>query len=221
MKQLILIAGLFIFSQLFAFSQIKVACVGNSITFGATITNRQHYSYPAQLDSFLGEGWEVKNFGISGTTMLKNGDRPYWKQKAFTNAKDYNPDVVIIKLGTNDTKPQNWKFKNEYVADYTSMIDEFRTLPSKPMIFICFPVPAFPEYWGIRDSIIRADVIPLIKEVAKKNHVKIINLYKPLKKHADWFPDKIHPNAAGAGLMANVIEKVLVKNKKKILARNK
>jgi lysophospholipase L1-like esterase len=212
---------LMLFISICSFAQIKVACVGNSITYGATITNREHNSYPAQLDSILGEGWDVKNFGISGTTLLKNGDRPYWKNKAFTEAKEFCPDVVIIKLGTNDTKPQNWKFKNEYVADYTAMINEFKALPSKPVIFICFPVPAYPERWGIRDSIIRVDVIPMVKKVGKINDVKIIDLYKPLSNHAEWFLDKIHPNAIGAGEMAKVIDKVLVKNKKKIEKRKK
>ena len=220
LRKLLLHTIIILFTSICSFAQIRVACVGNSITFGAAIENREQNSYPAQLGKLLGNDWEVKNFGVSGTTLLKNGDRPYWKQKAFIDAKDFNPDVVVIKLGTNDTKPQNWKFKNEYIIDYTSLILEFRALPSKPIVFMCFPVPAYPERWGISDSIIRIDVIPMIKKIGKNNKVKIINLYKPLSNHADWFPDKIHPNAIGAGEMAKVINKVLLKNKKKILNRN-
>lgn len=33
---------------------IKVACVGNSITYGAGISNREKNSYPAQLQYYLG-----------------------------------------------------------------------------------------------------------------------------------------------------------------------
>jgi lysophospholipase L1-like esterase len=168
----------------------------------------------------IGQEWEVKNFGVSGATLLKQGDRPYWKQKAFEEAKAYYPDVVIIKLGTNDTKPQNWKFKEDYVSDYTAMINEFKALPSKPFVIICFPVPAYPERWGIRDSIIKADLMPMIKKVAKQNHIELINLYKPLSNHAAWFPDKIHPNKEGAGKIAEVISKKLLKFRKKILRRN-
>jgi lysophospholipase L1-like esterase len=208
-----------LFTCLSSYTQIKVACVGNSITYGATIKDRQHYSYPAQLDSLLGEGWDVQNFGVSGSTLLKNGDRPYWKQKAFTDAKDFNPDVVIIKLGTNDTKPYNWTHKDEFIGDYTAMINEFKALPSKPYIFVCLPVPAYPDRWGISDSTITVGVIPMVKKVAKKNKVKLIDLHEPLGNHANWFPDKIHPNAEGAGEMAKVIKAELLKNKKKIEKR--
>jgi len=195
--------------------------VGNSITFGSAIENRQHYSYPAQLDSILGEGWEVRNFGVSGATLLKNGDRPYWKQKAFEGTKEFNPDVIIIKLGTNDTKPHNWKLKDEFVADYIAMINEFKSISSKPFIFICLPVPAYPERWGISDSTITVGVIPFVKKVAKSTKVNLIDLHTPLSNHADWFPDLIHPNAEGAGEIARTIRNVLLKNKKKIEKRKK
>ena len=218
MKRLIF-TYVFLIPFLTLFSQIKVACVGNSITYGATIENREQNSYPAQLGKMLGPEWIVNNYGVSGTTLLKNGDRPYWKQKAFDNAKEFTPDVVIIMLGTNDTKPRNWGFKDEYVSDYIAMINEFKSLPSKPIIFLCLPVPAFPERWGIRDSIITTDIIPMIKKVVKATKVKTIDLHKPFIDHGDWFPDKIHPNAEGAGEMARIIEKKLLKFRKKILQR--
>src|SRR4051794_25029443 len=86
----------------------KLACVGDSITFGAGIQDRDHDSYPAQLGRMLGEAWDVRNFGVSGATMLKKGDKPYDKQKAYRDALAFKPDVVVIMLGTNDSKPQNW-----------------------------------------------------------------------------------------------------------------
>lgn len=221
LKRSLISIYLVFFIIIYSFTQIKVACVGDSITFGFTIENREQNSYPDQLGRLLGKNWEVKNFGVICATLLKKGDFPYWKQKAFIDAKDFNPDVVIITLGTNDTKPENWKFKNEYIADYTVMIKEFRELPSKPYIFICLPVPAYAKNWGISDSIIRIDIIPMIKSVSKKNNIPIIDLYKPLNKHAEWFPDKIHPNAKGAREMAKVINKVLLKNNKKIEKRKR
>jgi len=145
---------------------IKVACIGNSITEGSGIANKEKYSYPAQLQTMLGSGWKVKNFGVGGRTLLKKGDYPYWNERAFTDAKSFNPDVVIIKLGTNDTKPWNWKYKNEFVYDYEKFIDEFQALPSHPRIYICNPVPAFPGDWGIRDSIITADLLPFLKYIS-------------------------------------------------------
>jgi lysophospholipase L1-like esterase len=198
---------------LFAFAihaQIKVACIGNSITAAG---------YPAQLQSFLGSGWEVQNFGVSGTTMLRNGDYPYYKTPTYTKAKEFNPDVVVIKLGTNDSKPQNWKFKNEYVADYNTMISELKALPSHPFIIVCYPVPAYSHGWNINDSVLHYETIPMIDEVAKTNGIKKIDLYKAFSNHKDWFPDGIHPNAEGSTQLANVIGKNLKKWKGKIKRR--
>jgi acyl-CoA thioesterase I len=219
--RIVSLLSLLLFSTFVAIAQIKVACVGNSITYGYGLKDREVNSYPAQLAKILGSEWEVQNFGVSASTLLRNGDRPYWKQAAFQKAKDYNPDVVIIKLGTNDTKPVNWKFRGEYTKDYCELIDTFRALSSKPVIFICYPVPAFPGKWGISDSIIRVDLMPMVDTIAQKSNTEIIDLYKPLSNHADLFPDKVHPNAEGAGLMAKEISAKLLNKKAKIQNRKK
>jgi acyl-CoA thioesterase-1 len=184
---------------------IRVACVGDSITYGYGIANRAKGSYPAQLGRMLGAKWEVRNFGVSGATMLKQGDLPYWDQQAFKDLLTYNPNVVIIKLGTNDTKPQNWKFKDEFARDYSDMIDRFEELPSHPRIWVCYPVPAYGERWGINEFVIKNEVIPIISEVARNKHVPIINLYSPLSGKPGLFPDDIHPDAEGAFLIAKEV----------------
>jgi acyl-CoA thioesterase-1 len=187
----------------------KIACVGDSITYGAGIKDREKNSYPAQLQTILGKGYEVKNFGVNGATLLKKGDNPYWKTKAFEEAKNFAPDIVVIKLGTNDTKPQNWAHKDEYAADFKTMVEEFKGLPSKPRIFLCHPVPAFPGNFGIRDEIIKNEVIPLVDQVAKETGATVIDLYTALADSKDLFPDKVHPNAAGAKIMADAIAKAV------------
>jgi lysophospholipase L1-like esterase len=188
---------------------IRVACVGDSITYGAGIRFRTRDSYPAQLGRMLGKKWQVRNFGVSGATLLKNGDKPYWDQQALGEAMAYNPHVVIIKLGTNDTKPQNWKFKDQFVSDYADIIDQFRDLPAEPRIWICNPVPAYPERWGISDVRIRDEVMPLTGKVGRKRDVAVIDLYEPLSGKPELFPDKIHPNAEGAYHIAREIRAAL------------
>jgi lysophospholipase L1-like esterase len=187
----------------------KIACVGDSITYGAGIKDREHNSYPAQLQTLLGKNYQVRNFGVNGATLLKKGDNPYWKTKAFEEAKNFAPDVVVIKLGTNDTKPQNWAHKDEYAADFKAMVEEFAALPSKPKIFLCHPVPAFPGNWGIRDEVIKNEVIPLVDQVAKETGATVIDLYTALADSKALFPDKVHPNAQGAKMMADVIAKAV------------
>ena len=190
-------------------SPVKVACIGNSITYGSGIPDRPRDSYPSQLGRMLGDHWIVRNFGIGGRTMLKKGDYPYWKEDAYVEVKTFQPDVVIIKLGTNDTKPQNWKYSGEFLADYQAMVTELKNLASHPKIYLCKPVPVYANRWGINDSIVVHGVIPIVEKIAKKEKLPVIDLYAALTGKASLFPDQIHPNAEGAGLMAKAIYKQL------------
>ena len=197
---------------------IKVACVGNSITYGHGIENRPVNSYPTQLGRMLGDQWEVRNFGVSGRTLLNKGDYPYRNEEAFTQAKAFLPDVVVIMLGTNDTKPQNWKYADEFSGDYQQLIHDFQSLPSHPKIFLCKPVPAFAIQWGINDSIIVHGVIPVVEKLAKKQKLPVIDLYSALTGKGDLFPDHIHPNPEGAGLMAKAIYKSITGKEGQLVA---
>ncbi|MBQ2341699.1 MAG: hypothetical protein II385_03520, partial [Bacteroidaceae bacterium] len=126
-------------TQAFA-KKVKVACVGNSITYGAFIDNREKYHYPAQLQGYLGEEYEVRNFGLNGATLLLQGDYPYMKSPQYQQSLDFQPDIVIIKLGTNDTKPWNWEHKADFRKDYKTLIDSYRALSSKPRIILLTPL---------------------------------------------------------------------------------
>ncbi len=135
----ILLLALFSLMTARAAEPIKVACVGDSITQGSGAQKGK--SYPAQLQGLLGEGYQVGNFGVSGRTLLKKGDFPYWKEKKYQDALAMEPAIVVIMLGTNDTKPQNWKFEAEFDADYRELVKSFQALKSKPKVFVCRPVP--------------------------------------------------------------------------------
>lgn len=190
-----------------------VACVGDSITYGAGIANRLNDSYPAQLQRILQEyepTWRVDNYGVSGATLLSRGDLPYIRQSAYVSARTCNPDVVIIKLGTNDSKPQNWQYKASFISDYCAMIDVFRNLPSRPQVWICKPVPAFGESFTIRPAVIHDEILPMIDEIGATKGVPVIDLYAALADYGKLFPDAIHPNAEGAGIMAQTIAPYLL-----------
>lgn len=201
-------AVLFICSSVYpqpAGGKIKVACIGNSITYGIGVYDRSDFSYPAQLQILLGNRFDVRNFGVSGRTLLKKGDYPYWNEPEFQDARKFLPDIVIVKLGTNDTKPQNWKFKQEFLSDYASFVHEFQSLPSHPKIYACIPVPAFPGDWGINDTIIRRELTPMLHTLAEQTHVALIDLYSPMKAMKSFFPDKVHPNGDGAAVIARTV----------------
>jgi len=214
MKARTLFLAVLLVGGLTACAQAKlVACVGDSITYGSGITDRTNDSYPAQLQRILRQfdpAWEVRNCGVSGATLLRRGDKPYINQSAYTDARTCNPDVVIIKLGTNDSKPQNWQYKDDFVADYGSLIDSFRALPSRPVVCICKPVPAFAVTFTIRPDVIRDEILPLIDRIAEEKGVPVIDLYTALLDYGRLFPDNIHPNAEGAGVMAETIAPFLL-----------
>jgi len=189
---------------------VKIACIGDSITYGAGIQGRETNSYPAVLGRLLGSKFQVMNFGVSGATLLKKGDLPYWNTAEFREATRFQPKAVIIKLGTNDSKPQNWRYSGEFALDLEDMIEHFRRLPSKPMVWLCLPVPAYEDRWGISEKIISEEIIPIILEVAQKKKCPVIDLYSALSNRPDLFPDKIHPNAQGAELIAKTIKSALL-----------
>ncbi len=198
-------------------AQIKVACIGNSITSGYGVKRFQNY--PSQLDSILRRAWQVKNFGVSGTTMIRAVNEAYGKRREYDSAKSFLPDAVIIELGTNDSKESAWKYKDAFKTDCELLIKELQSLPSRPVVFICLPMPAFTGNFEIRDSVISHAIIPMIRSVAKRKNVKLINLNKSFRRYSEWFPDGIHPNAKGYEVMAGIISKNLMKYKKRIEKR--
>lgn len=189
---------------------IRIACVGDSITEGYGLTNQSKTAYPVVLSNLLGPTYTVLNSGRSATTLQKKGNFPYWTCKEFTNVFVFRPDIIIIKLGSNDTKPENWH-ADAFTMDYQALIDTFNTIPSKPKIYLCLPVPAFKTVWGINDSTVTHGVIPIIKKLASDNHLEVIDLYTPMKSHSANFPDAIHPNEAGAKEMAGIVAKAIKK----------
>ena len=194
--------SIFLIILLTAFSltaeTIKVACVGDSITFGARVENRVTNNWPKQLGSLLGEKYEVHNFGVNGATMLQKGNRPYWKTKQYKQALELKPNIVFIKLGTNDSKMLNWQHAAEYIADYKKMISSFNALESKPRIILLVPVPSFIEGEKISTKRVRKEVIPKVRQVAFDEKLELIDLYQVFINRPEEMPDKIHPNAKGA-----------------------
>lgn len=190
--------------------RIRVACIGNSITYGAKIKDRIKDAYPEQLSRMLGENYDVRNFGVSGRTLLSKGNMPYIETNAYKNALEFNPNIVIIKLGTNDSKPYNWEFAKEFKDDYLKLIESFQKLETKPSIYLCLAVPVFKSGMAINDLIVKHQINPLIAGLAKEHNLKLIDLFTPFVNKGNLFPDNIHPNAEGAGEMAKIIYKELI-----------
>ena len=191
---------------------IRVACIGNSITDGHGIDMATAYGYPALLQKKLGDKYWVKNFGVSGRTMLNKGNQPYMNELAWKDAQAFKPDVVIIKLGTNDSKGINWKYGDEFRKDLEQMITTL--LPNKPQIWLCTPICAEKDSWDINDSIIANYIIPIQYEVAKKYGLKLIDLHSLFEGGEElMLTDGIHPNGKGAARLADIIYNQITEQK--------
>ena len=182
-----------------------MACVGDSITFGSGVEGRESNAYPAVLQRLLGEKFEVKNFGVSGMTLLKKGDKPYWKNRTFEDATNSKPNIVVIKLGTNDSKPQNRTNITDFAADLAAMVEHFAALETKPKVFLCLPVPVYKTLSGINEESVSGEIIPAIRKVAAEKKLPIIDLHTALANQPSLFPDGVHPNAAGAKRIAETV----------------
>lgn len=203
------ICSFFMPASSLAQEKIKIACIGNSITEGAD-------NYPTPLSHMLGERYEVGNFGKWGHTLLKKGDHPYMSTEAFVNAQKFQPNIVIIKLGTNDSKPENWKYKDEFEADLRYMIKTFQTCGSKPKVILCRCIPAANNLYGIRNDVITKEIYPIQKKVAKKLHLKLVDLYTPLENKVDstcYVWDNVHLNKNGSRILAEHIYKAITGKK--------
>ena len=194
--------------------KIKVACIGNSITFGAGLSNQARDSYPAVLGQMLGSGYDVRNFGVSGTTVLSSGDSPYINTRVYKQVLDFQPDIIFIKFGTNDSKGGNWKHKDEFKGDMQAMIDVFSSMDSKPKIYLCLPATCYIEKGSIKDSVIVHGVIPRIREVAEKNRLEIVDMHAATSGMREHFPDKLHPDRVASLEMAKCAYRAMTGNSK-------
>lgn len=185
---------------------LKVACVGDSITAGYALKDPARDSYPAQLARLLGDGYEVRNFGVSAATLMDAGNYTYRTRPAHDEALAWQPEVVVIALGTNDTKVDNiTAHPDDFVPSYHGLIGRFRAANPTARILLCLPPPAFPVAMGITERVLVAEILPRIRQVATEQQLPLIDLHSPLLDAAALFPDRIHPNPEGAARIAQLV----------------
>jgi lysophospholipase L1-like esterase len=208
---------LFVFGS-FPVKAAKIACVGNSITFGYGLGDREQQCYPSVLQSLLGKGDTVMNFGTNGCTMLKKGDKPYWDDINFKASTDFKPDIVIIMLGTNDAKPFNWTHEDEFAADYLSLIEHNRKNGAK--VYVAIPAPVYRQgNFSIDAATLNNEVVSLIRQIAGEANAPAIDVFQSLSGKPELFPDSVHPDADGATIIAKTVWQAISKDD--ILRKNR
>jgi lysophospholipase L1-like esterase len=193
--------------------KIKVACVGDSITFGQP-ASRYKDSWPILLQDILGSEYQVLNYGISGATLLDSGEvelgsAPYpvkWIN-AIMNAK---PQIIILMLGTNDSKPQNWNAV-QFEKQYMEWIQRFKSLDNEPYIFCVTPLPANENRYNIDGRVIQNEIRPIVQKISSLENVYCIDLYTVMYSYMETLEDGVHPNAVGSKIIADTIADALAR----------
>jgi acyl-CoA thioesterase-1 len=191
---------------------VRVACVGDSITFGSGLPDRERTTYPLLLGHLLGEDHEVRNFGVSGATMLKEGNKPWTETGAAREALEWRPEVVVVQLGTNDSKAVNWdRHGDAFEADARALVRDFRAASPEARILLCLPVPAWTEGGGIDGRRVAEGVVPALRRAAAAEEVELLDLHTALRDREGWFPDGVHPNPHGAEAIARRVAAALLR----------
>ena len=213
-KQTVILLGLLILTTISASAAskkqktIRVACIGNSITYGTGIADRTNDSYPSQLQRLLGSNYQVGNFGKPGATLLYHGHRPYVKQEEFKEAIAFKGDIAVMHLGINDTDPRNWpNYRDEFVKDYLSIMDSLRAANPKVRIILARMTPIADRHPRFVSGTKQwhGEIQTAIETVARVSGAELIDFYEPLYPYPYLLPDAIHPNPEGAGILAKTV----------------
>ena len=188
--------------------EIKVACVGDSITYGCMVASRNKNNYPTVLNKLLGKDYCVANFGYTDRTAIKMANRPYTVEKLYQQSLDFRPEIVVILLGSNDSKEMNWD-KEKYVNDYGEIIDSYLNLDSAPKVYLLVPPPVFEKgkrvLYGLRKNVIDGEIYQAAIQLAQTKQIPYIDLHEIFKDKRHLFADGVHPNAKGCKLIAQEV----------------
>ena len=194
--------------------QIKIACVGDSITYGHGITGWPANTYPYVLQKLLGKGYHVCNFGASGRSVHPVTDRPYVKEPHYPESLAYQADVVVFMMGTNDAKVSNWHGPEAFREALEQLLDSY----GDAKIILCTPAAAFPQndsqqdvvcYEIQLDAVSQADAI--VRSVAQLRNLPLVDIQELTSPHPEWYiADKLHPGNVGAAAIAQKIFETII-----------
>ena len=201
--------------------QIKVACIGDSITYGHGISDWANNNYPAVLQSLLGEEYHVANFGSSGACVNPEGDQPYMSREVYQKSLEYDADIIIFMLGTNDAKPENWVNIEAFMDDYIGLLSTYTGGENAPKIYLGLCAEAFYTEDADKESgIAEYDIQPaIVDEIVKSIQLyaitsgfsmEVIDIHTLTEAHPEWFEtDGIHPNNDGARAIAEAVAEAI------------
>lgn len=188
---------------------VRVACVGDSITYGTLVFGWPFKTYPETLGKKLGDGYTVNNYGYPGACAQEDSDKPYKSLAVYKKSKEFLPNIVIMMLGTNDTREVNRKGIEFYKRDYSLLIDEYLNLSSLPTVILMAPPPAWPFLgkvgYHIGASMLENEIHETVLAIGEEKGLIVIDLWATFNGKKDLFTDGVHPTASGAEVLAETV----------------
>lgn len=193
--------------------QIKIACAGDSTTYGHGISDWPKNNYPTVLQNLLGDAYHVNNYGVSSFAVQESADRSYRTLPHYQESLDYDADYVVFMMGSNDPKPENWKGADAFKTDLLSLLD---TYGDTEIILCTLPAAFFLD--GQTEGVTNHDIQPLIveeiaeitREVAAERGYTLIDIHALTAQHPEWFEkDGVHPSNEGAAAIAQEVYTVI------------
>ena len=183
---------------------IKIAAVGDSLTYGYGLENRQQDAYPSILLELLGSNYQVANYGMSGRSLLSTSDYPYLNEKNAQQSLESDADIVIIMIGSNDSRAAYWN-KEQFIKEYLDFVKGYIKLHSQPDVFIVAPPYVPTSRFGLNNEVIRDEIQQIVEDVATELGVHFINLYPITEGHPEYYSDGLHLTPLGNRVIAKAI----------------
>lgn len=193
--------------------QVRVACVGDSITYGHGVGNWPKNNYPAVLSALLGEDYHVRNFGFPGRALQSDSDQPYTVTGHYKKSLEYDCDILVFMMGSNDSKPENWKGKDRFQAELRKILNGYLDQNDSLKVFLCTPATAFftdgkegtCTNFDIQPEVV-GEIADIVRETAEEYDCGLIDIHALTGEHPEWFEkDGVHPDKNGARAIAQKV----------------
>ena len=189
-----------------AVDNLKLACLGDSITYGFGLINREN-SYPSLLTKALPASWEVRNFGVNGSCVRSGQTDSYDKTGMLEKISQWDPDIVLFMLGSNDSKPELWVDRETYLHSCSALLE--RIDEKNRTVILLLPPPAGINFFGIRNEIIQEEIYPALRQLSRERSYLLVDFSEKMKNRPYLFIDNVHPNKSGYSLIVSSISKSL------------
>ncbi|KXT78668.1 putative xylanase [Streptococcus sp. DD13] len=173
------------------------------------MVDRSKESYPAYLLAELGSFFRIANYGLAGRSLQSSSDFPYFQEKNAQASLSSQANLVLLMLGTNDTRPQYWE-KERFEMEYRSRLASYASMTSHPEIFLLIP-PFIPtSRYGLDNHVLAHSIRPFLKQLGQELSLPVVDLYELTENKGELYSDGVHLNAKGNQVVGHALAQAIL-----------